>query len=721
MTITCLRPLATFLILLSTWSTVFTPAPAAASTPVFYELTSRSDLEKGNGNGVSISLSGSMALAPAFAPVFDTEQTFVWSSTAAPNGTVYLGTGHDGKIFSVSPSGAGSLLYDAAELDVTALAFDGASGALYAATSPDGKIYRITGDGKSDVYFDPEDKYIWSLAFRDGVLYAGTGEKGVIYRIPADRKGAVWVDTDEVHVVSLAFAPNGDLLAGTDPNALVLRVTPDGKAFALLDTPLQEAHALSVGSDGSIYALVISASAATTNADQGSVSVVESNTTTFAKLDISNAGSSSVPSRRDVDDAKSAVFRILPDGATDVVWSSKSVVGYALLADGKRILVGTGDRGRIVSVDPGTFEATLLIQSSEDQTSTFVTAGGSVLATGNNVGKLFRLGPGSVPAGSYESPVHDARASSAWGRIAVRSTGQIGVEVRSGNTETPDSTWSSWAAVRLEAGSGAIPSPPSRYLQWKLTFTGPDARVQAVGVSYVPRNVAPEVTQLLVLPSGIGLQELPQPPVDPAVLSSGFDPSIFGLASNIPPRRVFQKGARSLVWQAKDPDDDRLTYTLLIRGIGEQTWRTIGTELTNPYYTIDSDAIPDGVYLFRVVATDDLTNPRAQALSGEETSEPVEIDNTPPTVSAGTPAVNNGETATTFSVADSTSRVVRAEYSVDGGPWMPILPADGVPDSPRETFRVVVKGLAAGEHILALRVADSSTNVGTGKVSVVVR
>src|SRR4051812_3786150 len=163
---------------------------AAASTPVYYELGERADIEKGNAVGVSIADNGTLALAPSFEAIYDTQQTYVWSSVADAKGTVYLGTGHEGRIYAVPPGGgAGKLLVDTEELDVTALAIDPASGALFAATSPDGKIYRITPDGKSTVYFDPVDKYVWSLAFRDGVLYAGTGEKGIIYRITAEGKG----------------------------------------------------------------------------------------------------------------------------------------------------------------------------------------------------------------------------------------------------------------------------------------------------------------------------------------------------------------------------------------------------------------------------------------------------------------------------------------------------------------------------------------------------
>lgn len=695
--------------------------PALASSPVYYELGDRAAIEKGEASGISIADNGTIALAPAFTSVFDTGQTYVWSSVADARGNVYLGTGNEGQVYAVSPSGSGRLLLDTEELQVTALAVDPASGALFAATSPDGRIYRIAADGTSAVFFDPEEKYIWSLAYRDGALYAGTGEKGIIYRIGRDGRGEAWVDTDEVHVVSLALMPSGDLLAGTDPNSLVLRIGADGKPFTLLDTPLQETHAVSVGPDGAIYALAIASSAATTSGEQGGVSVVESNTTTFTKIDVASAGTAAVPGRRDIDDAKSALFRILPDGVSDVVWSSKTVVAYALEPEASRVLVGTGDRGRILAIDHGSLDATVLVQSTEDQTSNFVSAGGAFYATSNNLGKLFRVGPGANASGTYESPVHDAKSVSSWGRVVLRSSGRVSVETRSGNTETPDSSWSAWSAVRLEGATGAIPSPPTRYLQWRLALSGSNARVQSVAVSYLPRNVAPDVTLLTVLPSGIGLQELPQQPVDPGIISSGFDPAVFGLSANIPPRRVYQKGARSLLWQAKDPDEDRLSYSIYYRALTDTAWHPLAFGLTNTFYTIDSDALADGVYIFRLVADDSPSNPAPHNRAGERSTEPVEIDNTPPAIATGQPAVANGTVEVTFVVEDRTSRNTRAEYSLDGGPWQPVYPEDGIADGLRETYRVRIPGVAAGEHVLALRASDASANVGSGKVTVTVR
>src|SRR5215210_2650675 len=164
---------------------IFLVTSAFAGQPIVWEINSRAELLKGEARGVSITDNGVVTLAPRLDRVFDTEQPYIWSTAVDAAGNLYLGTGHDGKLFRVTADGRGALLYKAAELDVTALAI-AKDGSLFAATSPDGKVYRVTSDGKAEVYFDPSDKYIWSLAVMpDGSLAVGTGDNGKLYRVRA--------------------------------------------------------------------------------------------------------------------------------------------------------------------------------------------------------------------------------------------------------------------------------------------------------------------------------------------------------------------------------------------------------------------------------------------------------------------------------------------------------------------------------------------------------
>ncbi|HEX8559903.1 MAG TPA: hypothetical protein VF668_17535 [Pyrinomonadaceae bacterium] len=743
---TLLRPLLSLSIVSAAAALLFTGG-ARAGGPVVWETDSRAEMLGGESRGVSVTDTGALMLAPRFTQVFDTEQAYVWSSAADAAGAVYLGTGHDGRIFRVGADGRGALLYDAAELDVTALVV-GRDGALYAGTSPDGKVYRVTADGKAEVYFDPPDKYIWSLALMgDGALAVGTGDTGRLYRVRAagaQAAASLLVDTNETHVISLAADRAGNLIAGTDPGGLVLRVSPEGKAFALFDSPLREIHALSLAADGSIYALALSDAATgprpAATASGVSTQTVSSSTaggtvTGTVTTDDGAAAAQAVTlgvqqpqqarSRNELAGARSAVFRIGADGGSDVLWSSQTVTGFALAAapGGAGVLVGTSDKGRIYSVtDDG--RDTLLLQSSEDQISSFVVRGSEVFAASSNQGKLFRLGGEAAAEGTYESPVRDAKFVASWGRVWWRGRGQVELQTRTGNTERPDMTWSEWSAPYRDPAGAGVTSPRARFIQWRAVLRpaqgGGDARVEYVSLSYLPRNVAPEVLQIQLLPVGIALQTAVQMPVDPNIEASGIDPALIGPQVQIPPRRIFQRGAVSLQWQAEDRNGDQMLYSVYYRSAGENSFHLLRENLRDNFFSVDGAALGDGRYVFKVVASDAPENSLGQALSGERVSEPVDVDSTPPVVRAeGEPQVGaDGRARVRFAVEDARGRVRRADVSVDSGEWRAVFPEDGIADGPRETYALELPLTGAGEHTVSLRAIDGSGNLSSARVVV---
>jgi hypothetical protein len=734
-----IKQLATLAIITTLLLTVFVFA-AHAGQPAIWETSGRTELLKGDSRGVSITDTGVLMLAPKLNEVFNTQQTYIWSSAVDNQGNVYLGTGHDGKIYKVPPTGTGALLYDAAELDVTALAI-GRDGVVYAGTSPDGKVYRIAADGKADVYFDPGDKYIWSLAvMADGALAVGTGDSGKLYRVRAagaDPASSLLVATSQTHVISLAVTPKGDLIAGTDSGGLVLRVSPEGKTFALFDTQLREIHALASAADGSIYALALSDAAATARPpstpapapSQPTEGSTPTTSVTITAIDESGAAiqgqSAQTRSRNDVSTARSAVFRILPDGATDVVWSSQTVTAFAIapaLQPGS-VLIGTADKGRIYSVTNDGRD-TLLLQSPEGQISSLLMRNNQVYAASSNQGKLFRFGNELVSEGTFESPVRDAKLTATWGRIWWRGAGTVEVQTRTGNGERPDATWSDWSAAYRNPEGNQIASPRARFIQWRATVrasgsTDAPSSVEDISVAYLPRNVAPEVLSITALPIGVGLQQIVQVGVDPNVESSGLDPALFGPVAQVPPRRFYQRGARSFQWQAEDRNSDTLEYAIYYRALNEQTFRLLKDKLRDNFYTIDGATLADGRYIIKVVASDAPDNPPGQKLTGERVSEPVDIDNTPPVVkSVGQPQIVRDAVKALFSADDATGKIRKADASFDGAPWIPVFPDDGIADSGHEVYSVEFGSLGPGEHTIALRVFDSSGNIGTLSVAV---
>src|SRR5437870_1876451 len=355
--------------------------PLLAVKPQFWEIRTYDDFRKGKLTNLSLTSDDELILAPRFDMVYNTEQTLVSSAVADSKGNIYLGTGHDGKIFKVDAAGKGALLVDLTELDVLALAVD-SKDVLYAGTAPDGKIYKIE-NGVAKEFFDPKTKYIWSLVFdKQGRLLVGTGDKGVIYRVTPDGQGASFYDTDETHVVSMAIDRDGNLIAGGDPKGYGYRIYSEGKACVLYDASLREIHSVAVGPNGTVYASAISgepvlapapapAPSGPTANPQTTVTVTV-NAVTAEPQDIqviepAEPVSSATPraqTRRAANEAnaQSAVFEILPDGVVNTLWRSRDEMVFSVLPYEGQLLLSTGAKGRIYSVEAPR-NTTLLLES----------------------------------------------------------------------------------------------------------------------------------------------------------------------------------------------------------------------------------------------------------------------------------------------------------------------------------------------------------------------
>jgi hypothetical protein len=707
----------------------------SAGGPVFWRINTRAEVEKGDARGVSIADNGSMTLAPTLVEVFDTKQAYVWSAVADDAGNIYLGAGNEGRIFKVDPSGKGSLLYKTSELSVMALAVD-RQGNVYAGTSPDGKIYRISPNGEAKVFFEPKTKYIWSLALdQQGRLLVGTGDKGVIYRVNPDGAGGPLAKTTQTNITTLRVDSTGNIIAGTDPGGMVLRISPEGKAFTLFDSLQREVRDLAIGKNGEIYVLTLAesagggaANAAVGGAASSAPSVISADegvTITISDIQAVDTGASAATtSVGSGGQPKSAVYRIDARGASDSIWDSRDAAAFAItLENDGQVLIGTGLKGRIFSAKPDRSQL-LLAQSSEAQTSRFVRAGNQIYVAASNLGKLFRLSADAGANGIYTSYVRDAQNTASWGRVSWIGEGAIELQTRSGNTASPDSTWSDWSAPVVNSEGGAIGSPPARYLQWRATLKrqagqGVSPRLREVTVSYLPRNLAPQITSLNVLPVGVTLQTaLVQPQTDLNPDQSAADPGGAAGVVQIPPRRAFQRGAVSLQWQAEDRNGDAIEYSIYYRSAEAGEFYPLKTGLRDTYYTVDPNGLPDGRYVFRVIASDALSNPAELTLTDVQETEPVEIDNTPPSVSVDAPKVTGNQAQAVFRATDATSIIRRAEYQVDGGQWKSIFPVDGIADSKIEDFRVTITLPDAKTHVIAFRAFDANSNVGSAQTAV---
>jgi hypothetical protein len=713
-----------------------------ASTPTFWTVSTQADFLKGDVENLSIDGDGRVFLGPVTTQVAETSAPFLWTILSSADGTLWAGTGNEGQVLKIGRDGKTSTFFDAAEMEVHALA-PAPNGGLFVATSPDGKIYEVAANGTAKTFFDPDDKYIWALAAApDGALFAATGEKGNIYRITPDGKGSLFYKTNTTNVVALAIDKSGNLIAGTESPGRIFRIDRAGKAFVLLDSPYKEIHALELAADGTIYAAAFSGApggedrsaptvSTTPEPPRAPVPSVSAEITAITVVDASSgmsSGGSSATSGRS-HNAKGAIFRIRADGLWDTLWEAADDWPFDLLIDTDgSLLVGTGKEGKIFRLSGDPARATLLARAPARQVTSLIRdSSGRIIAATSNPGKVFSLASTRAAAGTYDSDVRDAGTVATWGVIRWRAAskpGEVEVFTRSGNTATPDETWSAWSKAYTVANGERITSPNARYLQWRAGLKG-DAVLTSVTSAYLPRNLRPMVTSITVHPPGTVFQR----PFSTGELeiagfedntSDGRNPSQPNQSggSTPPPsapalgRKVYQKGLQTFVWKADDENDDRLQYDVFYRREGETAWKPLKRGLWDAIVVWDTTSVPDGTYYVKVTATDAPSNSPATALVGEFESVSFDIDNTPPVVDVQS-ATRTGSRATVkFVVRDEQSAVQRVEYSLDASRWQVAYPLDGIPDSRREDFEVTLDDASAARSII-IRVTDAMNNVAT--------
>lgn len=718
--------------------------PLQAAKPRHWVVSTQEGFLKGDFKNVSVTSDGRLILAPAVEPVLDSEEALIHSSTVDNGGNLYLGTGNNARIYRVPRRGQGSLWADLEGTAVMALTV-GSLGRIYAATSPAGKVYRLDSGGQPELLFDPRTKYIWDLAVdRAGNLFVATGPQGVIHRVAADGQESVFYDSSETHITSLGWDIDGNLLAGTVPEGLVVRITPDGKPFVLHDSSLEEIKGITRDRYGNIFAIGLSyAEGGVTDTKKGiavtSTTITVSATSTASSSDEDGTSSVSVEGVRK--GKRLEVYRVDRGGLVETLYSADSKVAFDLLTrDDGRLLVATGDKGRILSISPNKL-LRLLVQTPAEQVTQLINMEGTLFAATSNLGKVFRLRNNAAEKATYESDVLDGEMTCQWGAIRWRLVDPVSpaplLFSRSGNTGKPDGTWSPWSPVEGNGEARRIASPAARYLQWKVEFphNGSDVpilsernAVDSVSVSYLQRNMSPRLTKLTVYPPGAAFTKPPTTNNPGTVSLGGPDKAhLFALPTQVralggptivpPPQQIYIPGARSITWTAQDPNQDDLYYSIFYRGQNERSWTLLADKRTDKYYTLDGASLPDGVYLFRVVASDSPSNPAEQALEGELVSKPFVIANSPPQIDLAAPQPESGAVHLNFTAQTRSSTVHQAEYSIDGGPWQIVYPTDGIADSKSETFSVRLENLGTGDHLATIRIVDSVGNLGTAKTS----
>jgi hypothetical protein len=658
----------------------------------------------------------------------------IFALWADPDGTVFAGSSPNGKVYRLK-NGKAEVFFAPGETYIWALA-RAKDGALLVATGTAGKLYRVDGAGKGEVVYDSTDTHLRSLLpMADGSVLVGTAGEGLIVRL---------VPRDKGYLAQTAYD-------ATQPEVAALARDPEGNAYAAVLA--SEASFVDLAKPAAADAKQAAGEAAANGGDQAAAGAADSEGEVSVVVEVSAAATPAGGSRpAGATGPRSLILRIAPNGVVETLWSFDAETVHALAWQGGRLWAATGLEGKLFS-----FDGTAMVLEADVEERQLVgllpTAAAAAsdpsrpprapVFASSNASALFV--PDAAPRGSgtYTSPVLDAGQLARFGTLHWDGELPAGAAVawsfRSGLAAEPDATWSPWTSATRStpsAGGGHDQAdiavgddlPRGRFVQWRaelLAGKGPgkglatSPRVAAVELSFRQENLRPKIDgfaplgpgQVLV-PSGFNPGSQVYEPVSPdrdgffEVLAPAPDADLGGRL-----KPLWRKGFRTLKWRASDANGDTLAYRLeLAPEGGAGGWLTVAKELADDYYAFDATALPDGLYRFRLTASDRKSNVPADALEASQVSEPVLVDHSPPTVGRVT---RQGDELR-VPVGDAWSPLRSAEVSVDAGDWQPAAAADGLLDGRRETL-VVRPGKDA--HFVLVRLMDAAWNVVTVPVA----
>jgi hypothetical protein len=678
---------------------------------------------KAHRENVVVSDNGRARLGRALAALGSVSAERVWDLALVKSGSVFAATGDSGKVFrrDAKPNATWTIAFDSGDSQALSLAVC-PDGTVFVGTGPKGQVVNVTDPAHAASRPDPKVQYIWDLASDpEGNLYAATGPNGQLWKRAHDGKWSLLYDSKAAHLLCVAIGPDGAAYVGSDTEGLVYRVPKNGKATVLFDAPQAEVRVLLVGGDGALYAgtaaesgggsstrsslfltqdgepqffgghrdrgggpLPLPLSAGAGKAVRASESEDEPARLVQATPSPSRARSGGSAAPRPISAGDNAVYRLEADGIPREVLRVKALV-HALAWVDDRLLVGTGPEGQLYEVRDRGIETAPVAKLDRGQILALLAEpdGGVIMGTGDP-GSVVRLSSGYCAEGRLVSEIHDTKLISHFGAISWRADQPAGTSItfqcRSGNVGEPDETWSAWSAEQRDCDRATNGAPSGRFLQYRARLASTDARhtpeLRSAALSYRTANLAPEITRFDV-------------------------PDLSAADGTVRQTRL------NVRWDASDPNDDDINYVLKLCKEGWPDWIALGeAPITEKSFTWDTTAFPSGRYRLKLIASDRQSNKPAESLSRDKESVSFIVDHEPPQVS-----VTQKGRGAAIHLADALTRLVKAEYALDGGTSVPIFPDDGLFDTLQEEITLALPDLKAGVHVLMVRATDALLDV----------
>jgi len=732
---------------LALFLTMFATAPLMAVSSGEFEVNTDKDFEKGEFVNVALQSDGKLKLGPVYNEIADLEEPYVWSLAASTSGDIFAGTGDEGKVYKIDKKGNKTIFFDTDDLEVLSLLVDKKDN-LYIGTGPEGTLYKINKDGNLLWKKEVEATYIWNMAKDSkGNIFLGTGgDGGKIFKLsPRGEEITLFVNLPEDNITALSVGDGDILYAGTNPSGQIYEISPQKTIKVLYDTDYEEIRSFAMDADGNLFASANSTKRRIAPKPPMKAAPPKEGETgeemggkitdigpQQAQMLFEEMTGGQPPSKLEC-----AVYKLSPDGLVTKIWKRNGLQIYSLdLDDRGSPIVGTGSKGLIFKLLENNRDVAIIKVEESEILSLLKRRGAFLFTTGNN-GKIYEFKGKFSKSGAYISQVFDTKfPMSRFGVIQAdlntpRGT-DIKISYRVGDTEEPGDFWSEWSK-EFDADSAFKVDDRARYIQFKATLLTNDTRktpdLNSVNISYIQKNYPPRILGIVFDSegkksknakgaSGAGPEFSYPKGMESASKMASRDLPKFE-RDNIKPSA--KKLKRKIQWKVKDPNKDKLTYTLFFKGEEEENWKLFKEDLTSTSTFIDITSLPDGKYRVKLIASDKRSNGENLGYETEMISEPFLVDNTAPdlTLQKAEPPKslrNKGAKGYTIKVRikDQMSTIREVRYSKNASEWHYLVPDDGLYDSKEESGTIVISFQERNEVItIMVKAADQAGNIAS--------
>ncbi len=716
------------------------PSPTKSSKAVgrlasVWRLGDPKELLEGKAEGTAVLSTGGLTLAPAPQELAKVEARCLWPVAVAYDGTIYSGSWTDGILRRTTPEGVTTevLKTDDAAIQAVTVAPDGT---VYAAAVPSGRLYQLKTGESAKLLCRLEAQNVWALAIGPtGDIWAATGLEGKLYRISPDGVVKLAFTAADRHLTSLAFGPNGSLYLGTSPRGKVYALSPDGVARSIYELDKGAVQSLAVDMRGNIY-LGLTPEARvlklTTNGRAREVLKLKGKHV-LALLSTPNG----VVYAATGPEAK--VTAIYPDETTALMYDAKTAFIVALAADSSgNLLLTAADSGRLIRLNANAFRTASYLSAPKDAGASArwgAVRSRSELPTGSTLTIWTRTGETAYPDVTWSPWTQaDDSCQSPAGRFLQTRLDLTGSCANAPRVESVEFTYlpvNRAPSAKITAPKGGEIWAGSQTIKWSGSDPDKDELVYEVywssdrGLTWTkietPTGAAEqEKTEGKHADKDEAAAESKGKPEQSKVASPRVSPATAGVRKSKPELSVMS-GASWLGAPMEDEEAAALIEEMMATGalteedIGEMETgeEPIEKTATSPSRATsikwDTSKCADGVYLIKVIATDEHANPGDPGKT-EVLSPSILLDNTPPELILDLTRKDDDRPPASLTVYDRASYLTSAELKVDKSEWLAALSADGIFDGQYEEIILDLNRLPEGSHEITVRIRDAAEN-----------